>query len=275
MHTNNSTAAVWFHALGYVAEYGLAVLPLRPGMKVPACVHGVKDASTNLEQLDTWAATWPGANLGIAGGGTARMVVLDFDAPDAVGVLTTTYGPRPATWTATTPRGGRHEYYVCPADVVLGNTVAKLAPHVDTRATHGYVVAPPSTLADGRGYTWVPGHAPWDVDRADLPAPLLEALREPHRPAPRAVVRPRRTGATPEVRVGRYLAALPPLADGMGRNLTAFRLAAFVLHDVTGTPADALVALEVWNAKNVEPLEADALDRAVANAARYGGRHAA
>jgi hypothetical protein len=76
-------------------------------------------------------------------------------------------------------------------------------------------------------------------------------------------------------RLAAYLRELPPLADGMGRNLTAFRIAAFVLHDVHGAEADALVALEVWNARNLEPLEDAALRRAVENAHRYGGRHAA
>lgn len=169
-------APVWEHALWYTTEYGLGVLPLRE--KLPVTAHGVKDASTDHDQLDRWAARWPAANLGIAGGGMARLVVLDFDAPDAEAVLTRRYGPRPATWTATTPRGGRHEYFSYPSTVTLGNTVSKLAPHVDTRATNGYVVAPPSTLADGRGYAWVDGRTPSDLERAPLPSPLLEALVE-------------------------------------------------------------------------------------------------
>jgi hypothetical protein len=138
----------------------------------------VKDASTDPEQLDRWAARWPEANLGLACGGMAHLVVLDFDAPEAEAVLTAKYGPRPATWTATTPRGGRHEYFSYPSTVALGNSVSKLAPHVDTRATNGYVVGPPSTLADGRGYAWVDGRTPSDCERAPLPAPLLEALVE-------------------------------------------------------------------------------------------------
>lgn len=91
--------------------------------------------------------------------------------------------------------------------------------------------------------------------------------------------RPHGSGAAPAGdmtrRLAAYLRELPPLADGMGRNLTAFRIAAFVLHDVHGAEADALVALEVWNARNLEPLEDAALRRAVENAHRYGGRHAA
>ncbi len=181
---------VWEHALWYVTEYALPVLPLRRGEKLPATAHGVKDASTCLDQLDRWATTSPEANLGIACGGMARVVVLDFDALEAEPVLTAKYGPRPATWTATTPRGGLHEYYAYPSTVTLGNTVAKLAPHVDTRATAGYVVAPPSSLADGRGYSWVAGRTPSDLERADLPAPLLEALMVPERASTPRPLRP-------------------------------------------------------------------------------------
>jgi len=266
---------VWDAALTLVAEHGLAVLPLRAGEKVPATEHGVKDASTSLEQLEQWALRWPDANLGVAGGGMSRLVVLDFDTPEAIDALTARYGARPPTWTATTPRGGRHEFFTYPGPVSLGNTVAKLAPHVDTRGVHGYVVAAPSALRDGRGYAWVPGRSPADLERAALPVALLEALTA--RPA---VEQPSSHAslpaeATPERRVGRYLAALPPLADGMGRNLTAFRLAAFVLHDVRGTADDARIALEAWNARNLEPLDHAALTRALRNALRYGGRRAA
>lgn len=170
------TGALATAALRYAVELGLGVLPLRPGTKLPATAHGVKDASTEPDQIATWWSAQPHANVGIAAGGLARLLVLDFDAPEALATLTDRYGERPATWTATTPRGGRHEFYVLPTDIDLGNSVGRLAQHVDTRGSGGYVVAAPSMLEHGRGYAWVRGRFPVDLERAALPSALLEAL---------------------------------------------------------------------------------------------------
>lgn len=272
-----SPGAVWTHALELTSTYGLAILPLRPGLKVPATSHGVKDASNQREQVRAWSAMMPSANIGIAAGGSLRLLVLDVDGP-AGDVALARFGPLPPTWTAITPKGGRHFYFTAPDDgAPLGNTARTLGPELDTRGSGGYVVAPPSILADGRRYTWLPGCSPADLYRAALPDAILEALRTPsHRYSAVATSRvaPSPTGDLSR-RVAGYLAKLPPLADGEGRNHTAFVLAAFVLHDCGGSTHDALVALDVWNARNREPLAASTLPRIVRHATRHGGRHVA
>ncbi len=277
MSPKGTAGAVWVHALELTTTYGLTILPLRPGTKVPATPHGVKDASNRREQVCTWSATMPSANIGIAAGGPSRLLVVDVDGP-AGGAALARFAPLPPTWTAITPKGGRHFYFTAPDDgAPLGNTARTLGPELDTRGTGGYVVAPPSMLADGRRYTWLPGCSPADLSRAALPDEILKALRtRRHRPA---AVTTSRVAPTPagdlSRRVAGYLAKLRPLADGEGRNHTAFVLAAFVLHDCGGSTHDALVALEVWNAHNREPLAAATLPRIVRHAARHGGRHVA
>ena len=274
-------APVWRWALRYTAEHGLPILPLRAGEKVPATTHGVHDASTDAEQLGRWAEAMPYAGLGIACGGLLRLLVVDVDGLEGEASLAERFDPLPPTWTARTPKGGWHLYFTAPDDgAPLGNTARTLGPELDTRGQGGYVVCPPTRLADGRRYTWAPGCSPDDLERAPLPVDILAALRAP-RVRTVAPLRPERSpshgGAAGDItrRVAAYLRELPPLADGGGRNATAYRVAAFVLHDCGGTAADALTACEVWNARNVEPLPDDALARAVANAHRYGGRHAA
>jgi hypothetical protein len=273
---------VWRAALALVVEHGLAVLPLRPGAKVPATTHGVHDASTHPEQLERWAGALPAAGLGVACGGLLRLLVVDVDGPEGEAALAR-FGPLPRTWEARTPKGGRHLYFTAPAEgPPLGNSARTLGPELDTRGVGGYVVAAPTVLADGRRYTWAPGRSPDDLERAPLPAAIVTALRAPRMRAP-ATPRPERPASNAVARtdditrlVAAYMRKLPPLADGQGRNLTAFRLAAFVLHDCGGSAGDAGVTLRAWNARNLEPLADDALVRAVENAARYGGRrHAA
>lgn len=275
---------VWPDALTLSQEYGLPVFPLAAGAKVPAIAtrnggHGCLDATTHAEQVAAWADRFPRANFGIATGGRLRLYVLDFDRLDALAAFTERYGERPRTVTATTPKPGRHEYYVAPPSVPLGNTASKLLSGIDTRGTNGYVVAPPSRLADGRGYTWADGCSPADVAIAPLPETIARALMPALVPAVTAL--PTRTVNHDRVaslasRVAGYIRALPSLRDGEGRNQTAYRLAAKVYHDWNGSRADAETACDVWNARNFEPLSATKLAEIIDSAARHGGRaHAA
>lgn len=263
----NRATTVWPDALRLV-QHGYGAFPLVPGEKTPLFAGSFNHATTDPEVIALWADRWPHANIGIATG--AGLVVLDVDGPAGDLTLRSRFAPLPPTPTACTPaKGGWHYYFA--TDYPLGCTSGRLGPKLDTRGHGGYVVAPPSVLPAFGAYAWAPGRAPWECPLAPLPADLLAAL---HRPAPVAVSASTRPVSDREAnrRVARYLATLPPLADGMGRNATAFRLAAFTLHDVGGSTDDARLALDVWNARNLEPLPDDALERAVRNAAKYGGR---
>ena len=50
------------------ASWGWHVLPVVPNGKVPATLHGVKDATTDPEQIARWWAQNPDFNIGIAAG---------------------------------------------------------------------------------------------------------------------------------------------------------------------------------------------------------------
>ncbi len=266
-------SGVWPRAVGLSQEHGLQVFPLRPGVKLPyPGSRGCLDASTNVEQITEWAKRYPRANYGVASGERRRLVVIDIDRLEADSQLTDLYGVRPRTPTVTTPKPGRHEYYSAPTGATLRNTAGKLLPGVDTRAHHGYVVGPGSVLADGRRYATLPGLSFDDVPIAPLPEAILSALLPPtagftsrHSP-PTA----RSSSCDTARRVASYLRTLPALADGQGRNDTAWRIAAFVMHDCGGSRGDAAIALEMWNARNFEPLDTRRLAEILNNAQRYG-----
>ena len=83
------------HALGYSAR-GQPVLPLhwpengvcscgnpncgRSSAKHPLTPNGLKDATTNPEQIRNWWTRWPDANIGIVTGKVSGIVVVDVDA---------------------------------------------------------------------------------------------------------------------------------------------------------------------------------------------------
>lgn len=144
------TAALWY------AEHGIAVFPLQPRTKEPwPGSHGFKDATTDTATIRTWWDRCPEANIAAPTG--HQFDVIDIDGPTGVAHIAAHIDAlRPHTVGAvSTPRdGGLHLYL--PPDPTRRNG-AKLMPGVDTRATGGYILLPPSLTDDhgtGRRYTW-------------------------------------------------------------------------------------------------------------------------
>ncbi len=140
-------------AINY-AEMGYPVFPCKVGLKEPACAHGFKDATTDIQQIEQWWSTEP-YNIGLA---TQGLLVVDIDGEGnpwlrSLGERVEDLMGCPA---AITPRGGMHLYFLQPESTAFRNTTDHLAPAVDTRANGGYVIAPPSNLEGGGGYRWIP-----------------------------------------------------------------------------------------------------------------------
>lgn len=157
-------------ALEYAAQ-GIAVFPLHTPSsdgscscrnadcgsvgKHPRTPNGVKDATTDAEQIRRWWTQWPEANIGIATGAGSDLVVIDVDGDEgeeSLRRLTARHGPLPATRTAKTGRG-RHLYFKHPGGKVKSKApMSRDCPHVDSRGDGGYVVAPPSLHVSGARY---------------------------------------------------------------------------------------------------------------------------
>jgi putative DNA primase/helicase len=171
-------------ALGY-ATHGWPVFPCHPQTKRPLLkgdidpateaeipnTGGLKKASTNPETIRNWWQHWPKALIGVPTGRPIGAFVLDLDAgvDEKTGeifelaalerAIAQEFGaPLPSTWSAETPRGGRHLYFALPDGEVPGNR-AGLIKRVDVRGDGGYVIVPPSSRPDGKSYRWVT--APW------------------------------------------------------------------------------------------------------------------
>jgi hypothetical protein len=169
-----------------LAGRGFAVFPLRPDGKVPAVRKDWEGRATSdprrIRQLFRAAR----ANIGIACG-PSNLVVIDLDtaksaasgARHGADTLRALAAGRdlPATFTVTTPSGGKHLYYRPPEGSALRNTAGRLGPLIDTRAAGGYVVAPGSII-NGAPYT-ITG----DVPIAPLPGWLLNELLAPRQSA--------------------------------------------------------------------------------------------
>ena len=209
-HSSPLEAAVAYAGLGY------AVFPLTPGEKRPhgrLVPHGLKEASREEATITTWWRSCPGCGVGILA--PEGVLVLDVDDPTAWERLKGEYPTLGDAPRQRTPKGGYHVFLRLPQGVGLRATVRKLA-GVDLRGMgRAYVVASPTRLADGRGYTWeVPLVKPEDLPL--IPEDLLLRLLPP--PAPREVVAgsssPRRLRALLEA----YAAAVAGAPEGTRHN---------------------------------------------------------
>lgn len=161
-----------------LAAQGWRIFPLKPGAKLPAVERWQHVAAADASH---WIGN-PSCNIGILTGDRG-VIVLDVDCKaGAAGFaslqgLEAIMGQLPPTLRARTASGGLH-YYFSSAEPVR-NSASKIGPGLDIRGVGGYVVAPPSVLADGSAYAWeslepiAPAPA-WLVQMATEAAPMRE-----------------------------------------------------------------------------------------------------
>ncbi len=260
------------HALRY-AYRGLLVLPMhtitegicscgdaecnRAG-KHPRTIHGVNDATTDVEQVKKWWKKWPHANIGVAAGKKSGIVVLDVDVRhggDAtLAECEKELGPLPKTVTALTGGGGRHLFFKYPGFPIRKDTAGKIfGSGVDVLSDGSIVVAPPSRHASGKRYSWEEGRSITEMEFAELPAPWLSRLRTDSTKEQATAVEPSNADLVTEGRRNNHLTSL---AGALQRN---------------GASAEAIsAALAAENTtKCSPPLAAAEVDTIVASITRY------
>lgn len=164
----------------------------RPG-KHPRTENGLNDATSDLAQVASWWRTWPDANpalaTGLYGAGESAMLllVLDIDShkggDESLAMLEAKIGRLPESAEALTGGGGRHIYFKANASLDVRNSVSLLGEGLDIRGVGGYVMLPTSRHQSGSGYSWEIDHALGQHPVAEVPATLLEALKERKRSA--------------------------------------------------------------------------------------------
>src|SRR5262249_3907230 len=152
--------------------------------------------------------------------------------------------PLPQTLTSATGGGGEQRLFVLPDELdlgAIGNSVRKLGPGLDVRASGGQIVVAPSLHRSGRRYRWAVR-----VPMANLPNCFYELLADPPRESnnvsPRArpdAERLRRYGAA-ALEQGSLTVANASKGE---RNATLFR-EAVSLAELVG--ADLLLEERVW-----------------------------
>lgn len=199
-----------------LARDGFNVLPCRND-KVPACKHGLLDATIDPDRVARLFAGHGAALIGIRTGIESGVAVLDLDGEPGLAWLARERESLPATVKIKTRRGGAHLWYRLADGVPPPPTSAsKIAAGVDTRGRDGYAIA------------WLPELV---VKRAMAlwPQWLTDVLRPPRLiatdlPRPRINVSDKYSAAALLAAV-RHVASAPEGTRNVVLNAEAFALA--------------------------------------------------
>jgi hypothetical protein len=156
-----------------------ADLPGKKRAKAPLTPKGKKDASgkkiaktgglweftTDPERVAAYWRKNPKALIGVRTGLEIKKFVLDADVEPGETVeevlkrLADAVGPIPAGPITITQSGGMHLWFEMPDGVEVRNSAGRIR-GIDWRGEGGFVVMPPSSMEDGKAYSWAV--APWE-----------------------------------------------------------------------------------------------------------------
>lgn len=248
-------------ALDYAAD-GIPVFPcisnaeglnLPPKeRKKPACLHGFKDATIDVNQINRWWQHDPNFNI------ATEPELNEWAIVDREGTAPPNWNqgqPTPKTFTVGTPNDGEHLYYKGSI-----RSSVRFLPGVDTRGKSGYVLLPPS-LVSNRPYV-----VKIDAPLAPLPKWIKEAVvtKDTILKAPTDM----QLDLLPNVvRASKYLRSLEHVTIGEGSDDAAFRAAA-VMRELGLSGSKAIeVMLEHFPCT---PLDVEWVAEKVKNAYNYG-----
>lgn len=165
-----------------LAEWGWPVFPCNPNNlsgrkgKEPLIPDGFKQATNDAEQVRRWWERFPKALIGMVPG-PAGLLVVDLDPgegetpADVLARLEEKLGVR----LPPVPRQdavGRLAPLLRQAEgVTIGNS--KPMPDIDIRCDNGYVIVPPSRMANGNAYLW---DVPFEGELVAPPVELVELI---------------------------------------------------------------------------------------------------
>lgn len=239
----NLEAALWY---SQIANW--PVLPLHPGSKLPACTHGITEATTDEAQIRAWWRHHPDRNVGVACGAASGIVVVDIDPRNGGGesyeAWCEAHGKLGEGPMALTAGGGAH--MICAHETWMRST--KLGPGIDFLSDGRYFVAAPSVVG-GVAYAWELSCDPREGVAPALYPPTWRDVAPPR--APRAA-----DGITPGLIVGARNEGLAAIAGALRR---------YGLSE-----AEILAAIQVANETRCDvPLPASEVAQIARSVARY------
>lgn len=240
------------------AARGFRVFPILPGGTTPAWKDFPNRATSDANEIRrVWAVV--DYNIGVS---TDDLIVVDADVKNGgTGLHDVDELKLPRdTFTVETPSGGIHLYYKGPR---VACSVKKVAPGIDIRGFHGYVVGPGSETEKG-GYRLASA-----ISCRNAPDSLIASAGAPRESIS---LSPLSDPDLPDA----VLAALEILqkadgaVQGAGGDQYTYTLAARIKDEGISEATALRLMLQYWNNKCSPPWEYEALKRKVENVFNYG-----
>jgi len=158
-------------ALRYAEKFHYSIIPVKLDKKplLPWIEYQKRLATP--EEIMQWWGRWPGAMIGIVTGAISGLFVIDCDTREGYEAIQKLLPDALLFPIVRTPRGGWHLYFLFPKGCNL-TVGAGVIPGVDFRGEGGYIIAPPSVNAEGKGYTWQAGVSLGEIAPPELPDPI-------------------------------------------------------------------------------------------------------
>jgi len=178
MSENNTLrSALWY------AKQGYSVIPILPpkadsrgkdeAKKPPIAWLPHQTQKATEGEIRQWFTDKPDMRVGIVTGKTSNLTVVDCDTSGAIQQIESILPDNFRVPIAISPRGGRHYYFQHEAQIP---NKAGVAAGIDTRSEGGYIIAPPSSGLNGKGYSWLEGCKISDIEVPAISSSLLSYI---------------------------------------------------------------------------------------------------
>lgn len=251
-------------ALAWAAR-GFRVFRCKPGRKEPVASRWFAEATSNPEEIERmWARDY---NVGVL---CDDMIVVDCDVKHGKqGLASFIDLELPGdTLAVKTPTGGVHFYLAGPST----RNRAEIAPGVDIRSAHGYVLAPGSRLAPGVYNTCPAGgeYVLWqDAEMQPCPQEFVERIGAPRERQSSNPLVDLDTEANVALAVEYLEDQAEPAIEGCGGDQTTFAAACGVRDFGISEDLCYELMLDHYNDRCAPPWEPDHLRIKVENAYTY------
>lgn len=150
--------------------------------KHPLTKHGVRDATTDPDQIRAWWKKWPNANIGIATGPESGIIVIDIDPRNgghtSLKKPEAELGPLTDALVTETGSGGQHRIFKSPNFAVKTDMAGKvLGAGLDLLSSGSLIVAPASRHISGKRYLCDAKHSDKVAVPKNLPAKWIARLK--------------------------------------------------------------------------------------------------
>lgn len=250
-----------------VAAMGWHLYPCVVGGKA-ASFPGASDVATcDADILLEWWRDFNEPNWRVVFG-PSNLIGLDLDVPPGhnhdgvagLAALAQRHGGIPPRPTARSGGGGLGLFWRAPEGVAIRGDAGHPAPGCDPRRGRQSQTIPPSThWRTGQPYRWL--IAPWDTPPPDCPGWLIDLIKEPPAPKPRAAPRPDMRNADDRRKFADYMlrqaitwvVRAPSGASNNTLNSVTYYLAKNFLHDGSLTESEITQCMEAAASQRFGP----------------------